>query len=89
MTGTLNEVDCPAAAIPYLAKSVQFCDNGNSVIVFYLESHEMYVDNSSFMVLDLINCPLASYITSIPLNSNGKQELTLECSYAPIMATQI
>jgi hypothetical protein len=33
----------PVFKRPYIARSVQFCDSGEVVLGFYLESHEMYV----------------------------------------------
>jgi len=41
LSDSLRDLECPIVVTPFLAKCVQFCDNGDSVIVFYLESHEM------------------------------------------------
>jgi hypothetical protein len=36
-------VPSPIPAKAYIARNVDFCDDGASIIVYYCESHEMYV----------------------------------------------
>ena len=40
---TLNKLIPTPAKKPYIARSVRFCDQGEAVLVFMLESHEVYV----------------------------------------------
>jgi hypothetical protein len=40
-------VPSPIQTKAYLARNVDFCDDGASILVYYCESHEMYVVRSS------------------------------------------
>lgn len=42
-TDSIKELHPPLPKKPFIARSVQFCDRGEAVLVFYLESHEMCV----------------------------------------------
>jgi len=38
---TLNKLHAAPAKKPFIAKSVRFCDRGEAVLIFLLESHEV------------------------------------------------
>jgi hypothetical protein len=42
-TDSIKEIHPPIAKKPYIVKSMQVCDHSKVLLVFFLESHEMYV----------------------------------------------